>query len=219
MVSVVGIGPGNFDYLIPLAYRRIREAEILIGGRRILSLFPEVQGEKIALQENVDLGGILRRFQRVVILSSGDPLLFGVLDWVLRCVPQEEVEVIPGVSSVQYFLARLKVPLKDTAVVSLHGREGDVVGVVRHYRTVVVFTDEVHTPVMIARTLCKAGLTTCRIYVGENLSSEEECIHCFGVEELAAMENRFGLNLVVIQRCIPSCSAFQTTFSGVDVLL
>lgn len=203
MVSVVGVGPGDPLYLTALARKRIEEAEVLVGGERLLAVFSAVRGEKIPLTGKTDLGGIFRRFRRVVVLASGDPLLFGVLDWVLRLVPPEEVEVIPGISSVQYMLARLRLPLKSVAVTSLHGREGKIVPLVQSYETVVVFTDEKHTPVTIARELAEAGLGACWIYVGENLSTAEELIWCFRVEELMRERRNFGLNLVVIRRCTP----------------
>lgn len=219
MVSVVGVGPGNPAYLLPLARQRIEDAEVLIGGQRLLAMFSGTKGRKISLKEDIDLLSIAHRFQRVVILSGGDPLLFGVLDWVLRFLPPHEIEVIPGISSVQYMLARLKIPLKDAAVVSFHGREGDLLAVVRAHRTVVVLTDNEHTPVTIAQLLWEAGLTECVVYVGEQLSYEGESIRCFGVEELSRMENHFGLNLVVIRRCTHFSSAFPTVFSGVETFL
>lgn len=215
MVSVVGVGPGNPLYLTALARQRIEEAEVLIGGARLLALFPEVRGEKIPLREKVDLEQAVRRFQKVVVLASGDPLLFGVADWVLSLVPPEEVEIVPGISSFQYLLARLRLPLKDVAVVSLHGREGEISHLVRAYQAVVVFTDTYHTPVAIARMLLGAGLTEYTICVGEHLSYEDESIRYFSVEELAQSEDNFGLNLVVIQRCIPSSSASPTVYFGV----
>ena len=37
-VWVLGIGPGEEDYLLPLAKRRAEEAEVLVGGKRALDL-------------------------------------------------------------------------------------------------------------------------------------------------------------------------------------
>jgi cobalt-precorrin-7 (C5)-methyltransferase len=182
-----------------------------------LSLFPQVKAEKIPFRVHLDLSGLHQQFEKVVVLAGGDPLLFGVLDWVLQSIPPHEVEVIPGISSVQYMLARLCLPLKDAAVVSLHGREGQLSDVVRKHATVVVFTDAEHTPVTIAQELLRTGLTDCCLYVGENLSCAEESIHRFRLEELARMEDRFGLNLVVICRCIPFSSVCPTVFFDVEM--
>lgn len=212
VVSVVGVGPGDPLYLTPLARRRIEEAEILVGGQRLLDLFPEARGEKVPLTGKTDLEEIFRRFQRVVVLASGDPLLFGILDWVLRLLPLEDVEVVPGISSLQHMLARLRFPLKGMVVTSLHGREREIDSLLRVYETVVVFTDEKHTPVTIARKLMESGFTQCQIYVGENLSTLEESIRCFTVEELVGRDENFDLNLVVIRRCTPFTSASPIVF-------
>ena len=48
MISVVGIGPGDKKYLTPMARLRIDEAELLLGGKRILELFPEAKAEKFS---------------------------------------------------------------------------------------------------------------------------------------------------------------------------
>lgn len=219
MISVVGIGPGDKKYLTPMARLRIDEAELLLGGKRILELFPEAKAEKILFSWEMNLREICKRSEKVVVLASGDPLLFGVLDWVLQNLPSEEVEVISGISTVQYMLSKLRIPLKDVVVTSLHGRDGQIFPLVLTHRTVVVFTDTRNTPVTIARALWGRGLGECMVWVGENLSLESESIQGFRAEELAQKEDQFSLNLVVIQRCIPSCLEFPTGSSNVVLFL
>ena len=38
-IIVAGIGPGHPDYMLPAAARAIREAQVLVGGRRALAQF------------------------------------------------------------------------------------------------------------------------------------------------------------------------------------
>ncbi|MGQ9747099.1 MAG: precorrin-6y C5,15-methyltransferase (decarboxylating) subunit CbiE [Candidatus Caldatribacteriaceae bacterium] len=201
MLSVVGVGPGNPAYLTPIALDRIQKAEILIGGRRHLQLFTHLPVEKILWDKANDIRIPLDSSKRVVILASGDPLIFGILDFFLSRYPSEDIEVIPGISTVQYILAKLRLPAKDLAVVSLHGRTVDIVSVVKKHTLVVVFTDFTHTPQQIAQVLLSHGVTIWRIYVGENLSYPEEQIRCFTLEELTNSVHSFDLNTVVIQRC------------------
>lgn len=201
MLSVVGVGPGNPAYLTPIALDRIQKAEILIGGRRHLQLFTHLPVEKILWDKVNNIRIPLDSSKRVVILASGDPLIFGILDSILAHYPSEDIEVIPGISTVQYILAKLRLPAKDLAVVSLHGRTVDIVPVVKNHTLVVVFTDFAYTPQRIAKALLSQGITIWRIYVGENLSYPEEQIRCFTLEELANFVQSFDLNTVVIQRC------------------
>ena len=40
-IIVAGIGPGHPDYMLPAAARAIREAQVLVGGRRALAQFEQ----------------------------------------------------------------------------------------------------------------------------------------------------------------------------------
>ncbi|ADL07093.1 precorrin-6y C5,15-methyltransferase (decarboxylating) subunit CbiE [Thermosediminibacter oceani] len=201
MVSVVGIGPGAPEYITPAALKRIKEAEVLVGAKRHLNLFKDLACKKIPLEAGLDLGKVLKSPGRVAVIATGDPGIYGILDLVLKHVSEEEVDVIPGISSVQYMMARLRLPAKDTAVVSLHGRGGDIVSAVRNHSTVVVLTDPVNNPVKIARLLLENGILDREIYVGQNLSYENEAIEKYGVKELAGSTGEFDINVVVIRIC------------------
>lgn len=211
MVTVVGVGPGAREYIVPAALRKIEQADVLVGGKRHLKLFEELDCVKIAIETGLDFKDILNREGRVVILASGDPGLYGILDVVLKYVNKEEVEVIPGISSVQYIMAKLGMPMKGAAVVSLHGRKTDIVTRVKEYGTLVVLTDENHDPPFIARLLKDSGIKDRFLYVGENLSYDNEVIERYTVEELAQSRKKFDINVVVIT-CGNMPSASPTDF-------
>ncbi len=201
MISVVGIGPGNPDYVVPKALRRIEQAEILIGGKRHLELFSRLPAQKLSWEKAEEARELFTPGKRVVILASGDPGIFGILDTILSWVGREEIEVIPGVSVVQYMLAQLRLPAKDLVVLSVHGRMMNFVEVVRHHTLVAIFTDREHTPQFVAGKLLACGVEDGEVYVGECLSYPEERITRFTVAELAREKRDFALNLVVIRRC------------------
>jgi len=52
--SVVGIGPGHLDYLLPISLKAIENAELLIGGRRHLDLFSRLNKKELELKSNYD---------------------------------------------------------------------------------------------------------------------------------------------------------------------
>ncbi|KXG77746.1 Cobalt-precorrin-7 C(5)-methyltransferase [Fervidicola ferrireducens] len=212
MISVVGIGPGNPDFLTIAALKRIKEADVLIGAKRHLEIFEDVQCEKVIFNSKTDLSKLVKRRGRIVILSSGDPGIYGILDAVLKCAGKKDVEVVPGISSVQYMLARLKIPAKNAAVLSMHGRQVDIVPVVKNHRVVAVFTDSSNTPQKIARTLLLNKIVDRIIHVGENLSYDSEKIKSYKLEQLASSEENFQLNLVVIEKCGNTDSESPTSF-------
>jgi cobalt-precorrin-7 (C5)-methyltransferase len=129
---VVGIGPGSSEYLTVKSQKIVESADILMGSRRSLELFKDVDAEKIEIEtrkmeemmklavSNVGEG------KSVALLSTGDPGFSGVLKPILKLINGLEggidVEVVPGVSSIQICAAKLQIPWDDSNIVTLHGK-------------------------------------------------------------------------------------------------
>lgn len=201
MVTIVGIGPGNKKLLTLEALEIIQKAKVLLGGQRHLDLFDEVKAKKIPIKKGLDFEQVFSEHEDIVVLASGDPGIYGILDLVLRHVGEENVQVIPGISSVQYFMAILKIPFKQAALVSLHGRQEELISKVEKYDTVFVLTDSKNTPQAIAKFLLEEGIKDREIFIGENLSYDDERISRYSLEELSKENRQFELNMVVIRKC------------------
>ena len=123
---MAGIGPGNPDYVLPAAARAIREAAVLVGSRRALADF--ARRDQATFPITGDIAGVLRFIgaQRqsceVVVMVSGDPGYYSLLDALRREFSASEIQVIPGISSVQFAFARLALPWHDARLLSMHGR-------------------------------------------------------------------------------------------------
>ncbi|OXT08914.1 precorrin-6y C5,15-methyltransferase (decarboxylating) subunit CbiE [Thermoanaerobacterium thermosaccharolyticum] len=198
MVTIVGIGPGNKKFITTYALERIKEADVLVGGRRHLEEFKDIDCEKIMINASTDYHGILNKEGNIVILASGEPSLYGIAEVILKYVDNKQLEIIPGISSIQYMCAKLKITMNDLAVVSLHGRTEDLVKKVKENKKVAIFTDDTHTPQFVAAMLKEKNLQDRKIHVGENLSYDTERIYSFTVEELLNCNKKFDLNVVVI---------------------
>jgi len=177
-IVIAGIGPGARDYITPAAWQAAAAADILVGGRRNLEIFRELNKETYlytARQEEM-LAFVLkaRRTRKVCVLVSGDPGFYSLLDFFLGKVGAAELEVIPGISSFQYMFARLKKPWKNYALASMHGRETDIVEKLAANEGLFLLTDRNNNPARIAAHLLEQGLEQTRIHVGENLSYENE---------------------------------------------
>lgn len=204
-VTVVGIGPGSPDYLPPVARRAVERAEVLVGGRRALAMFPGA-----AEKEQKEIGGDLEealRFirekeqagKRVAVLVSGDPGLFSFLDYLLKRFPRERLRVIPGISSVQAAFARAKLPWHDARIVSLHGRGRDgLLEAVHRSAKVAVLTDRHFPPEALAAYLLEAGVTGKRVTVADNLSYPEERVAVGSLAEIAGLSG-FSNAVVIIE--------------------
>jgi precorrin-6y C5,15-methyltransferase (decarboxylating), CbiE subunit len=198
MVTIVGIGPGNKKFITTYALERIKEADVLVGGRRHLEEFKDIDCEKIMINASTDYHSILNKEGNIVILASGEPSLYGIAEVILKYVDKKQLEIIPGISSIQYMCAKLKITMNDLAIVSLHGRTEDLVKKLKENKKVAIFTDDTHTPQFVAAMLKEENLQDRKIHVGENLSYDTERIYSFTVEELLNCNKKFDLNVVVI---------------------
>ncbi len=127
-IIVAGIGPGNPDYMVPEALRAIQNAKVLVGGSRALSQFcsGDAGQETMAIKGDIvavmDFIAKKLRDNDVVAMVSGDPGYFSLLDALRRYFPEEIIQVIPGISSMQLAFARLALPWHEAELLSFHGR-------------------------------------------------------------------------------------------------
>jgi precorrin-6Y C5,15-methyltransferase (decarboxylating) len=200
-VQVVGLGMSPAD-LTPKAWEIIREAQVLVGGRRLLDYYPEHRAMKIPLGRDPE--GTLRQLpalaeaRRVVVLASGDPNFYGVGPLVVRVLGADQVVIHPNLTAVQTACARLRMPWQDATVISLHGRSWErLAAVLGQPGPIVIYTDPAHPPGEIARFLLSRGLSQARFCVLEDLGQESERITWMSPAE--AREREFSpLNLVVV---------------------
>jgi precorrin-3B C17-methyltransferase len=129
MISVVGIGPSR-EYMTLKALNTLKEADVIIGYKGYLKYIEDlVQNKEIHIKgmgqelERAELAVQKSRAgKKVALVSSGDPGVFGmanVLFTVLGKYENVEVEVVPGVTAVNFSASLLGAPLHDFAVISL----------------------------------------------------------------------------------------------------
>ncbi|MHB8172655.1 MAG: precorrin-6y C5,15-methyltransferase (decarboxylating) subunit CbiE [Thermincolia bacterium] len=180
-VYVVGIGPGALEYITPAAMEIIRAADVLIAGERTLSQFAGLGKPTFSIKNNlaemVEFIEEQRASKRIAVLASGDPGMFGILNYLKKHFVTEDLHVIPGISSMQLACARLGISWHDGLLASTHGRGLDkVVELVRNHEKVILLTGPEATPAHIAKVLLEAGLRDKRAVVCGNLSYPHEII-------------------------------------------
>lgn len=197
MLTVVGVGPAGLQLMTPLAKEAVSRADALVGGARHLAQFPDFSGERCALGANIAevLAWIeARSAQNVVVLASGDPLFYGIGTRLLAHFGRDNVQVIPGVSAVQYLCARAGVDMNDMWLTSSHGRAVNFDALATHHKVAMV-TDKRCGPKTIAAELVARGKGHRWMIVGENLAQDDERIHWLRV---SAVVNDYEMNTVVI---------------------
>lgn len=202
MIHVFGIGPGSTEMIIKQFDNIIQSSDVVIGSRRQLQVIPKkFSGKKIILPKLNQLLTILKDYlakdKTIVILASGDPLFFGIGSYMINQFGTDKVYIYPGISSVQYLFNKIGLSMNDCYLTSSHGRIVDFGNLVTQKKIGMV-TDEINGPYEVAQGLLRQGLTEATVYIGENLSYENEKITKFRLEEVPDKE--YQMNVVVITR-------------------
>lgn len=202
-IVVAGIGPGNPDFVLPAARAAIEGAEVLVGGSRALADFARQGQETMTIRSDIDavLAFIRDKLQKahVVVMVSGDPGYYSLLDALRREFPPQMLIVIPGISSLQMAFARLALPWHEARLASFHGRvpqtedlaykEGALLG---------LLTDRTHNSRTIAQRLMELGWpSVAELYICSRLSyADEQIIYTTLGEAASASEISHGVLVV-----------------------
>jgi precorrin-3B C17-methyltransferase len=133
---VVGVGPGNHDYMTYRAKQVIEESEVIVGYDTYVSLVEDlIAGKEVhryAMTQEVDRANQAIDFAEkgriVSLVSSGDPGIYGMIGLIYEILAEKGwdrekgtyVECVPGVSSLNSCAALVGSPLMtDFAVVSM----------------------------------------------------------------------------------------------------
>lgn len=178
--TIVGMGPGHPDYVLPIATRQLETADLIIGGRRHLAPFKDSDKKLVQVEGQLTkLPEIIRENRgdhKIVVAVSGDTGFYSLLSYMRKNFEDDEFDVVPGISSLQYMYSRIGRVHQNSFVGSVHGRDLKFSDLVLEYETVGLLTDQKNTPSSIASDLMNAGLNDVLIYVGENLSYDDEVI-------------------------------------------
>lgn len=224
-ICIIGIGMGALDNLTVEAERKIEEAQVLIGARRMIApyqgkkeCFLSCRPEEIVafLEEKCGYGrcdrgenyGDMRikndgkqgkpeeneagaRFAAAVLMSGDSGFYSGAKELLAeleRAWGKEQtmsnVTVLPGISSLSYFCARIGKAWEDVEIVNLHGTGENLwPAVLTHERVFAITGGNLQSQL---QQLAERGMgERVRGFVGECLSYPQERISAGSVSELA----------------------------------
>jgi precorrin-2 C20-methyltransferase/precorrin-3B C17-methyltransferase len=132
-IAVVGLGPGDADWMTPQSRRELATATDLIGYGPYLDRIAGRDGQRHHPSDNTDEPARARlactlaeQGRAVAVVSSGDPGVFAMATAVLEEAkqwPGVDVRVIPAMTAAQAVASRVGAPLgHDYAVISLSDR-------------------------------------------------------------------------------------------------
>ncbi len=207
-IYIIGIGPGASEYLTKKAIDTVKMSDYTVGSTRAIELFDDVQN-KISfnvkelldkLEEGVELAC---DGNTVSILSTGDPGFSGVLNTVLRIssekdFPKENIEVIPGISSLQLAAAKCHIQWDNANVMTFHGRENieDILPVINNGKTTIALPSRKVKD--MAQFLIDNGVEDDRkVVVCERLSYPDERIVESNLKDIAQSEFTYMCIMVI----------------------
>lgn len=214
-VTLVGVGLGNPTTLTAAAAAALQQADGLIGSRRLLEECPLPQSVPRKFStKSAEIVEILKEqdWQNPCVLYSGDTGFYSGARTLVPLLEEECIpfQVLPGISSLQYFAARLGRSWQEWSIVSAHGLNCDPVGEVlsAHGKPVFFLTSGSEGAGSLCERLTQAGLGHLSATVGQSLSYPQEEIFSDSVSRLAG--RAFSpLTVLLVEgytSCRPACS-------------
>lgn len=174
MIYLVGMGPGHIDYLTRDAIEIVTSADKCIAFGRISETARQITRNVISVQKLEEVTKQLKSLSGdIAVLASGDACFYGILDY-LKSKQISIAQIVPGLASFQYMMCRLQMSWHGASFFSLHGRKPNYYEILNSEFSVVL-TDKYNPPATISKKLYELGGYG-KIYVGYNLSYEEEII-------------------------------------------
>lgn len=198
MINIIGLGPGNIGYCTKLGEKLIYNSDIIIGGRRNLESITNFKGKKIDLNTNLkEIVEYIKnnKEKNISVIASGDPSIYGIGKYLSNNFDKSDLNIVSGISSMQYIFSKICVDMNDLYITSSHGKSPDFDYILNHKKVCMV-TDNKIGPKEIAKEILKRNLDRVMI-VGENLSYDNEKITIAKPSEIIEIE-KFDMNVVVI---------------------
>lgn len=202
-ISVVGIGPGSRDYILPIALQTIQKAKFLVGGKRALLEYAQSSQKTCTIA--ADIPAVIEFIKHnlatndVVVMVSGDPCFHSMLTCLKKEFVDTPLEVISGIGSLQMAFSKINLPWQNADMFSLHGDDSNLQRL--NYKTGLVLamlTDRKNNPYAISQYLLKGGWQKeHQMFICVNLSYPDEQIISLPLGEVTR-ENIYENCVVII---------------------
>ncbi len=223
-ISIVGAGMGGPEQLTGLGSRRLREAQVVMGAPRLTEgLAQELSGRLVLPSHRTgEMVEFLsaNQWSRAVFLVSGDTGFYSAASGAAAAFRERgwETELVPGISSLSWLAARLGKSWQSMAVLSCHGRDVNPADWVRSHRESFLLLGGKIGVKELCEALLEAGLSDCRLWIGENLAGPGERIQEGNPEEILAghRERPFGSLCCAVAEYFPAASGAFCSFGLPD---
>lgn len=213
-IILAGIGMGNLSNITREVYQACQDADIIIGAARMLETVKAMGKPMKNLYLSKEIADYIKEHtehQNIVVLFSGDVGFYSGAKKLREELMQKkettetdggeaecfQICQLNGVPSVVYFAGRLGIAWEDLALISLHGRQQNLIGKLRSQGKVFVLTDGAGGICSLSKELLTYGFSDIEMYVGYMLSYPQEEI-LQGKPEDFLNYNREGVSAAIL---------------------
>ncbi len=210
-IHVIGVNAGGVHELPASLKELILSTKKITGSQRVINTFKnwlENQNITSPLPDSFAsnnsskiINWIKEQKENVILLSSGDPLWFGIGRLLIEHFPIEQLSFYPSPTSLQLAFSKLGIPWHDAKWISLHGRDPDPLKSLLQKRpkTIGILTDPSRGGAEIIRQFLKAlGLEkNYAFWIFENLGHQSESFRRIDPSK-EVIKNIDPLHLVVL---------------------
>ena len=220
-ICLAGIGMGSREGLTGEVQHAIETADILLGAERMIEGY-SARIEKQPYYMTAQILPYLEKIQeselpaqrgtlRVTVLFSGDTgfysgcrkLYVALQEAIAVGRLKGRVQILPGLSSVVSLAARVGESYEDAAVLSMHGKKlNHLPATVESHEKTFLLTSGSEDIRKIGRMLTEAGLGTCEVIIGYQMSYPEENIRILTPEQCVEVTEE-GLYTCLIRNLHP----------------
>lgn len=208
-VTLIGMGSGQPENLTLQGLAALRQADLILGARRLLAVLPAGCTENRAAAYRPDeVAELLQTSgaENAVLVYSGDTGFYSGASSMMEKLGALGVRarVLPGLSSIQLLAAALGRPWQGWNLVSAHGRTCDPVAECMQGRPTFFLTGGSEDPATLCAQLAAEGFGDVQGVVGQCLGTPEEKLFRGSVKELAAGRfNSLSVLLVEAAEVLP----------------
>jgi len=221
-IQVIGLGVGseNGPQLGSSAQTALAEADWIVGAPHQLEKIAHYKAQANTISYPSPFSTLSEwlmehQHQRIVLLASGDPLYYGLGDWLVRTIGREQLVFHANISSIQAAFHQLGMPWQEAETISLHGRPlTSIRARIQPNRLYAILTDQHSHPAAIAKELVDCLFEQSTLWVCEDLGGPAQKIRSFQVEDPELTATTFNPLHVTIIQC-QGAGGLLPTFPGI----
>jgi precorrin-6Y C5,15-methyltransferase (decarboxylating) len=192
-ISLIGTGMGDKSLLTHEASKALDEAQMVMGAKRLLNSFASNIDSTYPIYKAEDIIAKLKEYQEkdsvgrinVAVLFSGDSSFFsGATSLYNALIAEKEagrimadINILPGISSVSSFAAKIGVEYSDANILSIHGRSlNNLTHKICCNKDTFLLVSDGNDIKKLGKDLIQAELNDVSITLGVNLSYDDEKI-------------------------------------------